>query len=147
MKSFKEFRAITTSTHAIQRANERNWSDEERNLFSNPVLQETLITRLRESLGEDPDTTGFDYFIFRRHNFKLYAAIGIFKMGFIPGEGLKALIQTYLPHQNRYDQYDWKNVVWTIRVNSDTDVSINPDKTSNPPTFMSKPGKLNCNKR
>lgn len=156
MKSFKEFTSNNNdieSTHAIVRASQRKgdesnlgWTRETRAYFNNPLLEETLISAFTESLGEyfdvsmNPDYVGHEFFIFRRIKGIPFAAIGVFKRGFKPQEGLKIVIVTYFPVRLKLSDYIWKDVVWSVKVNSDIDVELTPEKiSSDPPKKIEAP--------
>lgn len=155
MKSFKEFSNTNDieSTHAIERASQRKgdesklgWTKETRECFNNPLLEETLISAFTESLGEyfdasmNPDYVGHEFFIFRRIKGIPFAAIGVFKRGFKSQEGLKIVIVTYFPVRTKLSDYIWKDVVWSVNVNSDIDVELTPEKiVSNPPKKIEAP--------
>jgi len=153
MKTFKEFYdKDIESTHAIERSKERSkghknelcWTQEKRNLFTNATLERTLIVSFTKSLGDlfdeslNPDYKGHEFFIFQRYKGIPLAAIGVFKRGFKPGEGLKIIILTYYPIKYKLAEYVWKDVVWSVKVISNEEVEISPEKiVKDPPDKIS----------
>mgnify|MGYP001767212381 CR=1 FL=1 len=136
MKKFKEFIKDSFSTHAAQRALERGWTNEEIQLFTNQEITETLKTKLKESLQEEPDQKGYEFFIFRRINGIPRAAIGVYKKGFKTGEDIKILIATFLDKKFKETDYFFNNVAWTIKIISDTSINLWPEKLDSPPKLF-----------
>jgi len=136
MIKFKDFTVDSFSTHAAERAIQRDWTKEEIEAFTNPIITKTIQDRLEHSTTEEPDYVGWTFFIFKVINHIPRAAIGVYKKGFKKGEGIKLLIITFLDKRYRESDYYFSDVCWTIKILSDTEITIYPEELDNPPKSL-----------